>query len=155
MVRKIASVIVGYIVMFLVVFVCLTVAYLGLGADRVFQTGSYEVTGLWLIVWLVVSLGAALAGGKVCALIGKAKGAVLGLAILVLVLGLLSALPALKPPSGEPKSRTSETSNTEAMMNARQPNWVLFLTPVIGVVGVLIGGRTGSREGSTAEKHSP
>jgi hypothetical protein len=145
MLRKIAAVIVGYLVMFVVVFVCLTTAYLALGADRAFQPGSYEVTGLWLVVWFIVSVGAALAGGKVCALIGKTRGAVISLAIVVLILGVLSALPALKPPDGEPKPRTSGPTNLEAMMSAKQPNWVLFLTPVIGVVGVLAGGRGGSR----------
>lgn len=142
MLRKIAAVIVGYLVMFVVVFVCLTGAYLGLGADRVFQPGSYEVTNFWLVVWFIVSLGAALAGGKVCALVGKSSRTVISLAILVFILGVLSALPALKPPAGELKPRISGPSNLEAMMSAKQPNWVLFFTPVIGIVGVLLGGRT-------------
>ena len=151
MLRKIAAVIVGYLAMFIVVFGCLTGAYLGLGAERVFQPGSYEVTGLWLIVWFIVSLAAALVGGAVCARIGKSSRAVLSLAILVLVLGILSALPALKPPAGEIKPRTDGPSNLEAMMSAKQPTWVLFLTPLIGVVGVLIGGRHsfGSKTTST------
>ena len=62
MLKKLVAVIVGYLVMFVVVFMCLTAGYLALGADKVFQPGSYEVTALWLIVWFIVSLGAALAG---------------------------------------------------------------------------------------------
>ena len=97
---------------------------------------------LWLVVWFFVSLGAALAGGKVAALVGKAPVAVISLAIVVFLLGILSALPALKPTAGEPKPRTEGPTNLEAMMSARQPTWVLFLTPMIGVVGVLTGGRS-------------
>lgn len=141
MFRAIAAVIAGYLVMFIVVFVGLTAAYLGMGAERAFQPGSYEVTGLWLVVWFIVSLGAALAGGKICLLIGRSAKAVFGLVGLVFVLGLLSALPALKRVEGDLKPRAAGTSNLEAMMHAKQPTWVLVLTPVIGVVGVLAGGR--------------
>jgi hypothetical protein len=140
MLRKIGAVIAGYLAMFLVVFVCFTGAYLAMRAERAFQPGSYEVSSLWLVVWFVVSLAAAIAGGKVCAWVGKSPGAIISLAVIVFLLGIVSALPALKPSTGEPKPRTSSPSNVEAMMNAKQPKWVLFLTPVIGVVGVLAGG---------------
>ena len=42
--RAILSVIVGYVVMFLVVFVGLTGAYLLLGQERAFKPGVYDVT---------------------------------------------------------------------------------------------------------------
>ncbi len=145
MLKTIAAVVVGYLVMVVVVFACLTSAYLAMGAERAFKPESYEVTVLWLVVWFFVSVGAALTGGRICGLIGKTRVAVISLAIVVLVLGSLSALPALKPPVGESKPRTSGPSNLEAMMSAKQPNWVLFLTPIIGVVGVLAGGRAVTR----------
>ena len=141
MLRIIAGVVAGYTAMALVVFLSLTAAYLAMGADRAFQPGVYDVTALWLVVMFLVSLIAAVIGGKVCALLGKSRKAVLALAGLVLVLGLLSAIPALKPPPGEPPARTGEVPNLEAMMKARQPAWVALLLPVIGVVGVLFGGR--------------
>jgi MFS family permease len=145
MLKAIVAVVVGYLVMVVVVFAGLTAAYLAMGAVRAFKPESYEVTGLWLVVWFLVSVGAAIIGGRICGLIGRKRGAVIGLAIVVLVLGGLAALPALKPVTGDPKPRTSGTSNLEAMMNAKQPNWVVFLTPIIGVVGVLAGGRAVSR----------
>jgi len=144
MLRIIGGVIVGYLSMFVVVFVSLTAAYLGMGADRAFKPGLYEVTGLWLAVMFVVSIVAALVGGKVCALIAKSPKAVFALAGLVLVLGLLSAIPTLTAPAGEPKPRTGDVPNAEAMMSAKQPAWVALLMPVIGVVGTLAGGRVKS-----------
>jgi hypothetical protein len=141
MLKIIGSVILGYVVMFVVVFAGLTAAYLAMGADRAFKPGVYDVTGMWLGVMFGGSIGAAFAGGKACALIAKNSKAVLGLAGLVLVLGLLSAIPALTASNAETKPRTGGVPNLEAMMNAKQPAWVALLLPVIGVAGVLVGGR--------------
>jgi hypothetical protein len=46
---------------------------------------------------------------------------------------MLTATPAA--------SRGPEVSNTEAMMNARQPVWAALANPFIGAFGVLLGAR--------------
>ena len=144
MLKIIGGVIIGYLSMFVVVFISLTAAYLTMGADRAFKPGLYEVTGPWLAVMFIISIVAAVLGGKVCALIAKNSKAVFALAGVVLVLGLLSAIPTLTAPAGDPKPRTRDVPNAEAMMNAKQPVWVCLLMPVIGVVGTLAGGRVKS-----------
>ena len=40
---------------------------------------------------------------------------------------------------GDTAVRGPETSNTEAMMNAQQPAWILIANPIIGVFGVMTG----------------
>jgi hypothetical protein len=142
MLKSIVAVIVGYVVMFVTVFVLLSSAYLGMGTERAFQPGSYEVSVAWLAVMLMVSALAAVVGGKVCRLIARGDRAVYALGGLVLVLGLLSAIPALTATGAEPKPRTGDVANLEAMMNAKQPAWVALLLPVIGVAGVFVGGRS-------------
>ena len=100
------------------------------------------MTTLWIVVSIALSLIAAIVGGVVCSAIAKNPRAVLALAGLVLVLGLLSAIPALTTPgANETKVRTSDVGNMEAMMNAKQPAWIALLNPLIGVAGVMIGGR--------------
>jgi hypothetical protein len=96
--RTIAGVVAGFGAMFLTVFLSLTVAYLAMGTERAFQPGSFEVTGAWLAVMFVVNIAAALVGGFVCAAIAPSPKAPIALAVVVLVLGLLSAIPALLPP---------------------------------------------------------
>ena len=149
MLRTIGSVIVGYLVMSIVVFVGLTAAYLAMGADRAFQPGIYEVMAIWLVVMFAISLLAAFGGGKVCSLVAKSSKAFFGLAGLVLILGLLSAIPSLTASGGEAKPRASDVPNLEAMMKAEQPAWVALLMPVIGVGGVLAGGRRGPGKSAT------
>lgn len=110
--RNIAGVVVGYLVMFVVVMATFTGVFFVLGADRAFRAGSFEVTGLWAHL----------------------------LAIVVVVLGVILAIPTLDAPEpGEP--RTGDVTSSEAMMKAQQPPVVSFLNPVIGAVGVLLATR--------------
>jgi hypothetical protein len=142
MIRAILGVIVGYVVMAVVLFCSLTASYLFLGADRTFQPGSYEVTGMWLAFFLGFSFIAALVGGKVCRIVGGGWLAVMGLVAVVVVLGGVSAIYATLAAAGSaPVSRTGGTSNLQAMMNAKQPLSVSFALPAISAVGVLLGGR--------------
>jgi hypothetical protein len=140
--RNILAVIVGYIALVLVVMICLTGAYLALGADRAFQDGSYEVTPLWIGVWAPVSFGAALIGGITCAKVSKhSKGAVLSLMILIGVLGAGNVIYRMtsESPSPEMQVRSGDVSNFEAMQSAQAPAWMYLSEPIIGLIGVMLG----------------
>lgn len=142
MIRAILGVILGYLVMVVIVFCTFTASYLLLGADRTFQEGSFQVTGLWLAVSLTLSFLAAIAGGKVCRVVGGGLLAVLGLVALVVVLGGISAIYEILAAAGSaPVARVGSTSNLQAMMNVKEPVSVALVLPIIGAVGVLIGGR--------------
>jgi len=138
--RVIGAAIVGYLVMFVVVFVVFSGAYLALGAERAFQPGAYDVSMLWNVLSVVIGFVAAVIGGMVAVTIAKDARGPKALAVLVLILGILFAIPVMQQqPTSE--VRTAEVGNMEAMGKARQPLWAALLNPVIGVVGVMIGGR--------------
>jgi hypothetical protein len=59
----------------------------------------------------------------------------------VLVVGLGLAVLTPPAPDGEAPLRLGELSNLEAMQNARQPAWLMYLNPVLGAVFVLVGAR--------------
>lgn len=141
MVRAILGVIVGYIVMALLVFCFLTIAYLGMGADTAFRPGTYNVSMLWVVVSCVLGLIAAIVGGLVCALISRSKRAVQVLAGIVFVLGILIAIPALTTVDVRPNNRAGNVPNLQAMQLARTPGWVALINPFLGAAGVLIGSR--------------
>lgn len=137
--RAIAGVIVGYIVMFVVMFAVFTGAYLGLGADKAFNPGTYDVSTLWIAIMVAVNLVAALAGGLVCAAVaGRCKPGYV-LAGLVLVLGLALSYPVLAGTQADPGPRTAGVPNMEAMMKAKTQVWLAVLCPVVGAVGTVIG----------------
>lgn len=140
MLRIIGGAIVGYIALFLVAFISFTLAYLVLGADGAFRPGTYDVSTTWVAVSFVLGFVAAAVGGFVAAAIARdAKGPLI-LAALVIVLGLLMALPLLTAPV-ETRVREGSVGNFEAMQNARTPSWIALLNPFVGAIGVMVGGR--------------
>ena len=141
MARTIGSVILGYLVMAIVVIATFSLAYQVMGADRSYQPGTYEVSGVWIAVSIVLGLGAAILGGFACARVAHSPMAPKALAGVVLILGLGMAIAAAAGVGAEDRVdvRPAEVSGLEAMQNSQTPTWVQFLNPLIGVVGVLYG----------------
>lgn len=140
MLRAIAGVIGGYLVMFVLVFGVFTGAYLAMGADGAFKPGTYDPSTVWMVLSVVLGIVAGVIGGLACALIAK-RGSMAPkvLAGLVVVLGLALAIPVFMDSAPDPGPRTADVPNMEAMMKAQQPKWSAVANPVIGAVGVLIG----------------
>ncbi|UCG76971.1 MAG: hypothetical protein JSV95_06735 [Gemmatimonadota bacterium] len=145
--RAVVGVVLGYLMMIAFVFLTFSLAYRVLGADRAFQPGAYDVTGLWIGVSFLLAIAAAILGGYVCESIARTDGPAKILALVVLLLGFAFAVPVLTTDSPS-LPREGAVSNTEAMQNARQPAWVAVLNPLFGAVGVLIG--AGMRSRSTS-----
>lgn len=90
----------------------------------------------------ILGLIAAVIGGFVCVIIAKNRKAAIWLAGLVLVLGIILAIPALSASEEEMnKVREGNVDNVTAMQNAKQPQAALILNPIIGAIGVIAGSR--------------
>ncbi len=142
MLRAFGAVVGGYAVMFVFVFVSFSCAYLAMGADRAFRPGSYDVSTMWLVTSTVLGLAGAAAGGLVCSLIARrGSKAPIVLAGLLLALGLLMAVPALRSENAPREVRTAGVGNIEAMGKAKTPVIAALLNPLVGAVGVVAGAR--------------
>ena len=142
MVRTIIAVVVGYITMFVLVSATFIGVFLLMGVEWSFKPGSFEASNAWNVMALVANFLIAIVGGFVCAVIAKGGKAPLALAILVFVLGLLFAVPSLFANKANANlARSPNLSTVEAMQHATQPAWVPFTFPVLGAIGVLIGGK--------------
>lgn len=139
--RAISSVVVGYVTMFATIFLAFSGLYLLLGQDLSFRPGSYEPSVLWTLVNFALGVGAAVLGGYVCAWIARTATPPKVLAGVVLVIGLLSAVPVLMAAATPAEARTGEVGNLDAMMKAKQPAWVAVANPFVGLAGVLLGAR--------------
>jgi magnesium-transporting ATPase (P-type) len=140
--RSIVGVIVGYLAMFALQFAVFMTVYTVMGADWSFKPSSFHASTQWTVMQFIVVFVTALIAGLICALIANGGKAPLALAVVVLAIGfaLGAAHIATQPPdTGE--VRTANTPNLEAMTKARHPTWVIFLGPVIGAVGVMVGGK--------------
>jgi len=139
MIRGIAGVIVGYVVMALLIFLTFSVAYIGMGTNRAFNPGSFDPSLFWIVISFFLSFVAALVGGYTCAVISKSKRAAQVLAGLVFVIGIIVAIPVLTSGDTRRNVRTGDVPNMEAMTKARTPGWVALMNPLIGAVGVIVG----------------
>src|SRR5688500_18997789 len=93
MLKSVIGIIVGYVAMFSVAFAAYSAAYLGLGADRAFQRGTYALSGTWIGLEIAITLIAGLIGGLTCAAISKSRAPGLALALIVFALSLAFELP--------------------------------------------------------------
>jgi len=94
--KAVLAVVAGYLTMAIAVAILTLGLFVLLGPDRAFQAGTYEVSTIWVITCFAVSLVSAIIGGFVCSRIAG-PGALKVLAALLMVLGILLALPALDP----------------------------------------------------------
>jgi hypothetical protein len=141
MARMIVGVIVGYLAMFILVSVAFTVAFVVLGTNYVFKPGSFAASNLWIATAMVINLIVAIIAGVIAvAIAGRGKAAKV-LAIVVFGLGLLLSIPTLMVPRTGAVRTTNDVPMFEAMQKAEEPRWVPFALPIVGVMGVLIGGR--------------
>ena len=140
MLKSIVGVVVGYLVMAFVAFAAYTAAYLGLGPDRVFEEGTFAISGMWIGLMIAVTFIAGLLGGLTCAAISKSRTTGLVFALIVFVLGFVFELPNIMS-DHTPVARTGDVSNLEAMGKAQPPAWLCILNPFLAGAAVLMGTR--------------
>lgn len=145
MLKSIVAIIASYAVMFVFFLAVFTGTYIALGPERVFQTDSYEISTLWMVLAIVLSFLGSMVGGYLCAAISKNWRTCQVFAFVVFFLGLLACIPAMKRNPEAPNVRAGEVSNLEAMQLAVTPMWVHLLTPVLSAAGVLLGARMKER----------
>ena len=138
MIRNILGAIAGYIVFAIGIFLLFSALYLALGPDRAFLPARYDPTMLWTICAFVLGFIAAVIGGFVAALIGR-SGAVKIMAGLVVLIGAIVVVMLIKENKPD-EVRTGDVPNMEAMMKAREPVWVGVVNPILGAIGVFVGG---------------
>jgi hypothetical protein len=84
----------------------------------------------------------AIIAGFICALIAKGGKAPLALAILIIVLGWLLAVPAvMKGRANADMIRMGDVPSMEAAQKAYWPIWAPFALPLIQGIGAVIGGK--------------
>ncbi|HEX3083686.1 MAG TPA: hypothetical protein VHP99_04125 [Pyrinomonadaceae bacterium] len=142
MVRTVIGVIVGYVLMFILNFAGFVTLYAVIGQDQAFEPGLYLASTKWIAISCVIFLISGLIAGLVCALSAAGGRAPLALAIAVVVLGILLAIPAmLKANVNSKLVRAGDVPQMQAAQLAYWPVWCPFAFPFISAVGVMIGGK--------------
>lgn len=146
MIRTVAGVIVGYVALALFIFVTFSVFYMVTGPSFAWSAGTTEASLGWMVGAIILNFIAALIGGWVAAKLGRSSTAVYALAALVVVLGVANAIMVSGSDRSLPEGRTIESLTVmEAAQYTKQPDWYNYLVPVLGAVGVMLGGRIAAR----------
>lgn len=142
MARSMIAVIVGYVTMFVLNLLGFVGLYALVGPRQAFKPRLYLASNRWIVTAFVMTFLTAVIAGLICAAIAKGGRAPIGLAIVVLSLGLLLAIPAVtKARANANMVRSREVSSMDAAQNAYWPVWAPFIFPCIGVAGVLVGAK--------------
>ena len=94
----------------------------------------------------VIILLSAIIAGLICAAIARGRKATLALAGLILVVGLLMAIPAVaKSKANAGMARVGDVPSMEAAKLAYWPVWVPFTFPFVSAIGAVVGGKLKKR----------
>jgi ABC-type transport system involved in multi-copper enzyme maturation permease subunit len=152
MLRIIAGIIVGYVVMAILVIATFFITIAAMGWDGVLQPGSYWTTNTFNMIVLTGGFTAAIVGGAVCMLIARNSKATFVLVAIVLALGIGGAVMNMNRP--EPPARTtppSEISLEDLNAHGKEPTWFAFGKVVIAAAGLLIGSSLVSRKNAARQ----
>lgn len=131
------AVVVSYLAIAITIMIIYNLAYLILGAEGSYQAGSWNVSTTWVILSIIVGLGSAWLGGKICTRMARNHVAAKYLIALIIVLGIVTAMTTNQ---GEMETvREIAPSMMEAATKSIQPMWLVWLNPLLGAFGVAIG----------------
>ena len=146
MVRSIIAVIVSYISMFVLNFLGFVGLYALVGPNHAFKPRLYLASNRWILMGVAVMIVSGIIAGLICAAIARGRKATLALAGLILVVGLLLAIPAvMKSRANAGMVRVGDVTSMEAMEKATWPIWAPLVFPFVSAVGAVVGGKLKKR----------
>lgn len=146
MVRSIIAVVVSYISMFLLNFLGFVGLYTIIGPGNAFKPRSFLASNRWIAMAFAIILVTGIIAGLICAAISRGRKATLALAGLILVVGLLMAIPAVaKSRANAGMARVGDVPAMEAAEKAYWPIWAPFTFPFVSAIGALVGGKLKKR----------
>jgi hypothetical protein len=141
MLKSILAIIVSYIAMMLLFSLAFAALYSGLGVERVFQSDSYEISTLWIVLSIVGSFFVAMFAGWLCVAISKSFRVGQVFSLIVLVGSAIMCVSSLYRESEGPHVRAGEVGFFDAMERGVSPWWLHVVNPVLTAAGALAGAR--------------
>lgn len=146
MVRSIIAVVVSYITMFVLNFLAFVGLYTVVGPSNAFKPRSFLASNRWIAMGVAVMLVSGIIAGLICAAIARGRKSTLALAVLILVVGLLLAIPSvMKSKANADMVRAGDVPVMEAAEKAAWPVWAPFTFPFVSAIGALVGGKLKKR----------
>lgn len=146
MVRSIVAVVVSYISMFVLNLLGFVGLYAVVGPGNAFKPRAFLASNRWIAMALAVMFVSGIIAGLLCAAIARGRKTTLALAGLILVVGLLLAIPAImKHKANADLVRAGDVPVMEAMEKASWPIWAPLVFPFVSALGAVVGGKLKKR----------
>lgn len=146
MVRSIIAVVVSYISMFVLNFLGFVGLYAIVGPGQAFKARSFLASNRWVAMAFAILLVTGIIAGLLCAAIARGRKSTVALAGLILVVGLILAIPAvMKAKANAGMARVGDVPAMEAAEKAYWPIWAPFAFPFVSAVGAIVGGKLKKR----------
>jgi hypothetical protein len=137
--RIVLAVVAAFLFMSIFVFVLSIAPWYLLGIDHVLESGRFD-TAVWVDIYsIVVAFVGALLGGIIARKVGGSATAVFALAVIGFAGGVVNAVGQRSKP--EPGPRDGGSTVMQAVTARKEPIWLALSIPVLGVIGVLVGGQ--------------
>lgn len=137
MLRIIAGIIVGFIVMVVGVMATFIITMAVMGLDQIVQEDSYWTTNTFNTIVLIGGTISAIIGGLVCGLIARHALAGFALAAVILAMGVGSFVANSNKP--DPPTRTEPVTMEDLSQHGKEPTWFAISKTILGAVGVIVG----------------
>lgn len=145
--RTVAAVVAGYVTLFMLTAITFSILFLATGRGFAWDPGTTRASMQWMAVAVILGAIAAFAGGWVAGRIGRSFRAVVSLAVLVVILGIVSAVMMSGATRELPSGRTIDSLTVmEAAQYTTQPDWYNYFVPFIAAGAALLGGYLATRQ---------
>lgn len=146
MVRSILAVVVSYITMFVLNFLAFVGLYTIVGPGQAFKPRLYLASNRWIAMAFAIVLVSGIIAALLCAAIARGRKSTLALAVIILAIGLMLAIPAvMKSRANAGMVRVGDVPAMEAAEKAYWPVWAPVTFPFVSAVGAVIGGKLKKR----------
>jgi ABC-type Na+ efflux pump permease subunit len=151
--RIIGGVVVGFIAAIVAVVILSLILVFVLGTGNIVMPETYEPTTIYMAVMLILGVAVHFLGSAIARAIAKDKKSLyfyVGIIVALGVWGILAAGGDKTPPPNMPEPSMDMNpfiASFYAQLNS--PKWMVFASPVVGIVGALLGGMS---KGDVAKK---
>ncbi|QQS08294.1 MAG: hypothetical protein IPK69_09845 [Phycisphaerales bacterium] len=143
-VRSVLAILAGFVSMAIPTMGVFAVSAFAFGREVLMPEDQARAPVWFSLGIMVVGLACTMLGGFVCAKVARSWMPVMFFAAIVLVFGIFSAIGNERKP--EPGPEVAEMPILEAVAHSKEPTWLAFGNPIVGALGVLLGGRLAIRE---------
>jgi uncharacterized protein YndB with AHSA1/START domain len=137
--RSVVTVIVAFVALNVFILLASLAPWYILGVDGLLEPNQFKTPPAFDVYAVLVGIFGSVQAGRWCGRMAESRIAVIVLALLCFAGGTINSLAQSEKP--DPGFREPGLSVLRAISERKEPDWFIFLMPMVGLLGVMYGGR--------------